>query len=247
VTPGATVISRLVQDCQVCGRRFDPRAFQVVVPELGRGFDRFECAQSARARALPAALIAAAPLAAVVQPIGALAPASRRAPALRPFATLAAALGFLGAGTAAAALLWLRVLGSDPAAFTFPQAPAAPAVGQETVQANVPEAPEGTGLHAARTPTERPVPDSVTTVLIGDRQASEASTPTGKRGSKSSTPRSKVTPTRTARPAARPAARTTSSTVKSTGKGHVKRGKGHYKHGETSGVHRPGHGRSKHH
>ena len=58
-----------MQGCQVCGRSFDPLGFQVVVPELGRGFDRIECAQSARTLAGPGSRLAAAPLVAIVEPL----------------------------------------------------------------------------------------------------------------------------------------------------------------------------------
>ena len=91
--------------------------FQVVIPELGRGFDRLECAQSARARAGPGSRIAVAPLATVVEPIAVAAAAPVALTALRPFGAPAATLGLLAAGTAAAAVLWLRVLGTDPAGF----------------------------------------------------------------------------------------------------------------------------------
>lgn len=36
-----------------CGRGFDPRGFQVVVPGLGLGFDRVDCALEAGATGVP--------------------------------------------------------------------------------------------------------------------------------------------------------------------------------------------------
>ena len=45
--------------CRVCGREFDPRGFQVVVPGLGMGFDQVDCALEASAGGVP--LVASPP------------------------------------------------------------------------------------------------------------------------------------------------------------------------------------------
>ena len=126
-----------MQDCQVCGRSFDPLGFQVVVPELGRGFDRIECAQSARTLAGPGSRLAAAPLVAIAKPVpAALMPAAvGSARALVPLGTPAATLGLLTAGTAAAVFLWLNALGTDPSSFTLGRLSAPPAFGHQTIQA----------------------------------------------------------------------------------------------------------------
>jgi hypothetical protein len=124
-----------VRNCHVCGRRFDPLDFQVVIPELGRGFDRIECAQTARALASPGSRIAAAPLAAVVEPIGLAAPGPTAA--LQTFAAPAGTIGLLAAGTAAAVFLWLRVLGTDPVGFPFIRADAPRAAAAATVESRV--------------------------------------------------------------------------------------------------------------
>lgn len=221
-----------MQDCQVCGRRFDPLGFQVVVPELGRGFDRVECARGARALVPPGSRMAAAPLVAVVEPIGALGYAGGAATALRPLGAPAATLGLLAAGTAAAVLLWLRVLGTETAGFPLSLAQASPAVGQETVEAYVRPAPDAARASAVR--TEQRAPGSATTVLAARRQPGDRSPgrTTGRREGANGRP-----------VATRPTARITRpEPAKTTGKGHVKRGRGHYKHGETDGVHTPGHG-----
>ncbi len=107
-----------MQSCPVCGRSFDPLGFQVVVPELGGGFCRINCAQRARATAGPGARIAAVPLVALTQPprAAALAPAAIAA-GLRRLAPSLGAVGLLVAGTAAAAILWVRVLGADTTSF----------------------------------------------------------------------------------------------------------------------------------
>jgi hypothetical protein len=126
-----------MQSCPVCGRSFDPLGFQVVVPELGGGFCRIDCAQNARA-AGPAARLAVAPLAAVPgrRMAAALAPATA-AVAARSLPPAAAPLGLLVAGTAAAIVLWARVLGADPTHFTLGPLSPPPAFGRETVQAEV--------------------------------------------------------------------------------------------------------------
>jgi hypothetical protein len=239
-----------VQDCQVCGRRFDPLGFQVVVPELGRGFDRVECAQTAKALAPPGSRIATAPLVVVTEPIGG--PASRAGPAaaLRPLAAPAATLGLLAAGSAAAALLWLNALDTETAAFPLTRAPAPPAVGQETVQAHVQRAEGAPGEPLVRGPATRPEPESTETVLtaaqapagrpVGALTAAQA--PAGRPVGAPTAPTSRPS----GRPiATRPTTRTTvtaRSAKAATGKDHPKRGLGHSKHGESDGVHTAGHG-----
>ena len=224
-----------MQDCPVCRRRFDPLSFQVVVPELGRGFDRIECAQSARVLAALGSRIAAAPLVAVVEPIAAPASALGRVAALRPIAAPAATVGLLAAGTAAAAALWVPVLGTDTARFPLDRGAAPPAVAQETVHADVFHTPDESGRSVVGAHRARPVPDAARPVVTASREHPRRSThPEASRPARS-TGRSVVTRA-TVGTAARP-------TAPETGKGHIKRGKGHYKHGETDGIHEPGHGR----
>jgi hypothetical protein len=224
-----------VQDCQVCGRRFDPLGFQVVVPELGRGFDRVECAQAAKALAPLGSRIAAAPLVVVAEPIGVPAGA-RRAATLRPVAAPAATLGLLVAGSASAAVLWLHALGTETAAFPLTRAPAPPGVGQETVQAHVQRTQGPAGDTLVRRPATRPEPESVRRVLTVAQLSAE-------RPGRAGTARPSRPSGRSV--AARPTTGTTVSalsTKKAAGKGHPKRGLGHSKHGESDGVHTPGHG-----
>jgi hypothetical protein len=229
-----------VQDCQVCGRSFDPLGFQVVVPQLGRGFDRIECAQSARTLAGPGSRLAATPLVAIVEPVPAsLVPAAvGSASALRPLGTPAATLGLLAAGTAAAVFLWLNALGTDPSSFTLGRLSAPPAFGHQTIQAHVEPAPPRSG------PAERKGPDREAPVSVV--QFVTAPSPTGLApapatdGADEPQPSS---PRTLARPATQP--RGGSGPGKATGKGHAKHGKGHAKHGETDGAHSPGHGQGK--
>jgi hypothetical protein len=229
-----------VQDCQVCGRSFDPLGFQVVVPELGRGFDRIECAQSARTLAGPGSRLAATPLVAIVEPVpAALMPtAVGSARALRPLGTPAATLGLLAAGTAAAVFLWLNALGTDPSSFTLGRLSAPPAFGHQTIQAHVEPAPPGTG------PAERRAPDEAAPVTVV--RFVTAPNPTGFAPAPATdgadTPQPSSPPT-LARPATLPPRG--SGPGKATGKGHTKHGKGHAKHGETDGAHSPGHGQGK--
>ena len=238
--PAGTVISRRVQDCQVCGRSFDPLGFQVVVPELGRGFDRIECAQSARTLAGPGSRLAATPLVAIVKPVpAALMPAAvGSARALRPLGTPAATLGLLAAGTAAAVFLWLNALGTDPSSFTLGRLSAPPAFGHQTIQAHVEPAPPRSG------PAERKGPDRAAPVSVV--QFVTAPTPTGLAQAPATDGADKPQPSSPptlARPATQP--RGGSGPGKATGKGHAKHGKGHAKHGETDGAHSPGHGQGK--
>jgi hypothetical protein len=228
-----------VQDCQVCGRSFDPLGFQVVVPELGRGFDRIECAHSARALAGPGGRVAATPLVAIVEPFAAaLMPAAAGpVPALRPLGSPAATLGLLAAGTAAAVFLWLRVLGADPSSFTLGRLSAPPAFGHETVQAHVEAAPAGTAPVKRKTP-EPAAPVTVVKFVTAPSQPAFSPAPATD-GAHKPQPSSPPTP---ARPSTPPPV---SGPAKVTGKGHPKHGKGHFKHGETDGLHSPGHGKAK--
>jgi len=229
-----------VQDCQVCGRSFDPLGFQVVVPELGRGFDRIECAQSARRLAGPGSRLAATPLVAIVEPVpAALMPAAvGSAQALRPLGTPAATLGLLAAGTAAAVFLWLNALGTDPSSFTLGRLSAPPAFGHQTIQAHVEPAPAGTG------PAERKAPDEAAPVTVV--RFVTAPNPTGFAPAPATggadTPQPSSPPTLARRATLPPRG---SGPGKATGKGHAKHGKGHAKHGETDGAHSPGHGQGK--
>jgi hypothetical protein len=229
-----------VQDCQVCGRSFDPLGFQVVVPELGRGFDRIECAQSARTLAGPGSRLAATPLVAIVEPVpAALMPAAvGSAPALRLLGTPAATLGLLAAGTAAAAFLWLNALGADPSSFTLGRLSAPPAFGHQKIQAHVEAAPPRTG------PAERKAPDRAAPVTVV--KFVTAPSPTGfapappTDGADKPQPSSPPTLARPTRLSSRG-----SGLGKATGKGHAKHGKGHAKHGDIDGAHSPGHGQGQ--
>jgi hypothetical protein len=225
-----------VQDCQVCGRSFDPRAFQVVVPELGRGFDRLECAQTARALAGPGSRVAATPLVAIVEPraAGLMPAAAGSTRALRSLATPAATLGLLAAGTAAAVFLWLRVLGVDPSSYTLGRLSAPPAFGHQTVQAQVEPAPPAIG------PAERRAPDRAAPITIVNLVTARSPTGSAPAPAKDGAQKPRGS---SSRPLARPAS--APGPAKTTGKGHPKHGKGHSKHGETDGAHSPGHGQSQ--
>lgn len=231
-----------MQDCQVCGRRFDPLRFQVVVPELARGFDRLECARSARSAAGPGARIAAAPLVAVVEPLAALAAPSTSPVPLRPLGAPAATLGLLAAGTAAAIFLWLRVLGTDPARFPFDRSAAPPAVAGETMAAQDGRAPTETGPQPAGPPAEQPVPGAFATVLAAAPVPDAGGSPAG--GARARPVSSRPLVTRTATPA-----RSAPADSTGPGKGHGKRGLGlgHEKHGDSAASHRPGHGHANGH
>jgi hypothetical protein len=236
-----------VQDCQVCGRSFDPLGFQVVVPELGRGFDRIECAQSARALAGPGSRLAATPLVAIVEPVPtALMPAALgSARALRPLGTPAATLGLLAAGTAAAVFLWLDALGADPSSFTLGRLSAPPAFGHQTIQAHVEPVPPRAGPAERKAP-DRPAPVTVVKFVTAPSPTGFAPAPATDGADKpqpsSDKPQPSSPPT-LARSATLPPRG--SGPGKATGKGHAKHGKGHAKHGETDGVHSPGHGQGK--
>jgi hypothetical protein len=237
-----------VQNCEVCGRRFDPLEFQIVVPELSRGFDSIECANRARSQALPGSRIRAMPLVALVEPIAARAPGGGPGLLGRPLATSAATLGLLAAGTAAAALLWLRVVSPDPTGFPLTNSAAPPAVSAETLRADTRPGPEGAG---AGTPAfSKKGTASAATVLAAAGRAGEGAAVgaptdlgTGHGGETTST----------TRPLARPAvsspstvaARTTDKGLVKHGKGHARpgkgHGKGHAKHGKGHHTHGKGH------
>lgn len=230
-----------MQNCEVCGRRFDPLKFQIVVPELSRGFDNIECANRARSQALPARRIGALPLVALVEPIGAPRPAGVLASAVRPLAVPAVAVCLLAAGTAAATLLWARVLSPATTSFPFTRATAPSAFAGETLRAHTRRVPEGIGRPVASTPAEPSAPNSTTAALAavlpaGDRIAAGMPQPHGTGNGGGDTSKS-------SRVADSPESRARTALTKTTGKDHVKRGKGHYKHGETNGVHSPNHGR----
>ena len=224
-----------MQSCQVCGRSFDPLGFQVVVPELGRGFDRIDCARSARTTASPSRRFPTVPLVALAAPAAAatapVASVRRYAPGYRLLGSTAATLGLLAVGTATAALLWVRVVGTDTSSYTLGRLTAPPAFGHDRVQAQV---------EAASTPTP---PEVVTTVTV-ERVVTVPAPTGGVAGLEPTEPPSQRTSpqdrlSRPPTPASRPA--------HETGKGHPKIGKGHSKHGEVGGLHTPGHGKSSQH
>jgi hypothetical protein len=147
--------------CRVCGREFDPRGFQVVVPGLGMGFDRVGCALEASAAGVPliesppplpiaapqAALALPVVAAAGVAPLPLAAAASVRTPML-----VGANLALLAAGTAATIYLWMRVFSPDAAFQPAPAELAAAAFARSTVSAEV---------DLASSPTARPQPEVV--------------------------------------------------------------------------------------
>jgi hypothetical protein len=202
--------------------------FQVVIPELSRGFDRIECALSARALAGPGSRVAVPPLAAVVQPIAFAAATPAAAVAMRRLGAPAATLGLLAAGTAAAALLWLRVLGTDPAVFPGLRGDAPRAAAGETVEAQVSASTGGTeapvqGPASPRADTPRP------TVISAPSAAEETARPT----------------VRDPAPVARlPADERGGGGKHEAGHGGKGKGLGHVKHGDSNGQHSPGHGGS---
>jgi hypothetical protein len=221
-----------MQSCQVCGRSFDPLGFQVVVPELERGFDRVDCAKSARRMASPGSRLAAAPLIALASPATSVAfAAGRRAPRL--LGSTAATLGLLAAGTAAAALLWVRVVGTDTSSYTLGRLAAPPAFGHDRVQTHVEAAPAPPGPgKAATVNVERVVTVPQPTGGLADL-APSAPLPTSPAASPPTSPPDGVF--------RQPAP--SSSPVDETAREHPAIGLGHLKHGEEDGVHTPGHGK----
>jgi hypothetical protein len=226
-----------MQSCQVCGRSFDPLGFQVVVPELGRGFDGIDCAKRARASAGPRARIIAAPLVAVAETAAAAALAPPAAAARRALFPAAATLGLLAAGTAVAGVLWAGVLGADTSSFSLGPFRPPPAFSHETVQAEAASAPT-----PVPTPQSQPAEQPATVTL--ERVVFVPSIP-------APSPIVLVPHSGNARPASRTAhptrpEPTESGPGKSTGKGHAKKGKGHEKHGDGPGSNH-GHGKSNGH
>jgi hypothetical protein len=224
-----------MQSCQVCGRSFDPLAFQVVVLELERGFDRVDCARSARTMASPGSRFAAAPLLALATPAAPVAFAAR-SHAPRLLGSTAATLGLLVAGTAAAALLWVRVVGTDTPGYTLGRFTAPPAFGHDRVQAQVEAAPASPG---PANPTTVTVERVVTVPAPTGGLAGLAPSEPLPSSSTSSPPPTTSPLDRLSRP---PTA--TSLPADETGRGQPTIGKGHLKHGELDGVHSPGHGKS---
>jgi hypothetical protein len=215
-----------MQNCQICGRSYDPLGFQVVVPELGRGFDRIDCARSARALAGPGSRIAAVPLVAATAALPTTAAGvAPRFP--RVLGSTAATLGILAAGTAAVVLLWMRVVGTDTTSYTLGRLTAPPAFGHKTVRAQIATAPQAG--RAVGTPATAPV-EKLVILASPTHRAAGGATRAGTRG--------RAAP---AIPAG--AATALSKPGKATGKGHPKHGKGHQKpktHGHKGGGHGQG-------
>jgi hypothetical protein len=222
-----------MQNCQICGRSFDPLGFQVVVPELCRGFDRIDCARTARTLAGPGTRIAAVPLVALAAPVAATAaqPATAAAvatPVPRVLGSTAATLGILAAGTAAAVLLWMRVVGTDTTSYTLGRLTAPPAFGHKTVRAQIAPAPEA-GVALGK-PATAPV-EKLVVLASPTLRATGAASRAGSQGRSSP-----AVPAHAAKPLSKPG--------KATGKGHPKHGKKHQKpktHGHQGG----GQGKSK--
>jgi hypothetical protein len=131
--------------CRVCGRAFDPSGFQVVVPGLGEGFDRVECAEIALARGgVPSAPPIPLPADAEPSPAPALVAAAAVPAALdrRPF-LLGANVALLAAGTAVTVYLWLRVFAADPSSSLSLPANATPAQERATVPSQIDGGPPG--------------------------------------------------------------------------------------------------------
>jgi hypothetical protein len=215
-----------MQNCQICGRSYDPLGFQVVVPELGRGFDRIDCARSARALAGPGSRIAAVPLVAATAALPATA-AGVAAPFPRVLGSTAATLGILAAGTAAVVLLWMHVVGTDTTSYTLGRLTAPPAFGHKTVRAQIATAPQAG--RAVGTPATAPV-EKLVVLASPTLRAAGGVTRAGTGG--------RAAPAIPAR-----AATALSQPGKATGKGHPKHGKGHQKpktHGHKGGGHGQG-------
>jgi hypothetical protein len=130
--------------CRVCGREFDPRGFQVVVPGFGIGFDRVDCALEASAAGVPLMAtppplpIAARPPALALPTVAtAGGPAASAPAAASPSLRVGANLALLAAGAAATVYLWLRVFSPDAAVMRAPVEHAAAAFGRSTVSAGI--------------------------------------------------------------------------------------------------------------
>jgi hypothetical protein len=167
--------------CVVCGRDFNPRGFQVVVPGLGRGFDRIECALEASKSGLaPAAGAAALDTTLMAAPV--TAPTPRAPAALAPAAVATSAgivrapllssgnLVLLAALTAATVFLWLRVFAPGGLSISLPGGSAAPSFERGTVPAVIASMPSG--------PVTRPVADGA--VRADGLPASGAAATSGK-------------------------------------------------------------------
>jgi hypothetical protein len=147
-------------NCRVCGRQFDPKGFQVMVPGLKHGFDRVDCALEAGAHGLPPerpvepepAYVRELPPAPIGVPALAGGPALTMAADTRPPLLVGANLALLAAGTAATIYLWLRVFGPDVGPVSFPAASASPAFERSTVAATIDLTPPA--------PVVRPQPES---------------------------------------------------------------------------------------
>lgn len=147
--------------CRICGREFDPRGFQVVVPGLGLGFDRVDCALEANATGVPLvesppALPIAAPRPALALPAVATADAAAHpaaaAASTRPPVLVGGNLALLAAGTAATIYLWMRVFSPDAALQPVPAEHAAAAFARSSISAEIVAPTEATA---------RPQPETV--------------------------------------------------------------------------------------
>jgi hypothetical protein len=143
--------------CRICGREFDPRGFQVVLPGLGLGFDRVDCALEASAAGVPLVespppLPVAAPRPALALPAVAAPPTAAGAASARPPLLVGANLALLTAGTAATIYLWMRVLSPDAVTQPVPAERAAQAFARSSIPAVVDLATE---------PTAQPQPEAV--------------------------------------------------------------------------------------
>jgi hypothetical protein len=229
-----------VQKCEVCGRKFDPLGFQVVVPELARSFDRIECARSARALGGARAL-AVTPLVAAVDPSGSAATPATLSRALGPLAGApVAALGLFAAGTAAAAYLWVGVLGADSTRFSPSHAAVARASGNATVQAQS----QPPRVPAATSPTPVALTRLVSVTPLSPAPAAPSTSPTVLRpgpAARWSSARALLARSTASMSAASKRHAKHGKDYAKHGKGHAKHGKGHAKHGETNGVHSQGH------
>lgn len=143
--------------CRVCGRAFDPSGFQVVVPGLGEGFDRVECAEIALARGIPPAPPPIPPPAeGEAFPAPTLVAAAAPVPAAharRPF-LVGANVALLAAGAAAAVYLWLRVFAADPSSSLTLAGSATPAQGRATVPSQIVGGLRGSSQPERNRPTE---------------------------------------------------------------------------------------------
>jgi hypothetical protein len=162
--------------CRICGREFDPRGFQVVVPGFGMGFDRVDCALEASAAGVPLVEsppplpIAARPQA-LALPVVAMAggPSFPAMAAARTGPTLlvGANLALLAAGAAATIYLWLRVFSPDAAILLAPAENAAVAFARSSIAAEIDLTLE---------PASRPQPE---TVAFGGGRGAPASPAAG--------------------------------------------------------------------